>query len=388
MTPGRAWFGLVLSLCACHPWDELSRDRVAHVSAEQSYAQAGDLTLADDALDTDKLALASGPFPEGVSFDAEPQEGGGPSLAVLRVRALTLGAGATLRVTGSRPLLVIAAQQITLAGLLDASAYQQTPGPGGAAPGAGRGAGLAGVGLRDATQYKSPGGGGGGASTDGGRGGDAVDPVQPTVAGAAGGKAYGDAAITVLEGGSGGGAGASEPGCASVAGGGGGAVQLFAGEAIHIAMGGGINVGGGGGGGGPNCFAAGSGGGSGGQVFLQSALVDQRGVLAANGGGGGGGASSSGQPDSVGKPGQDGLLGMQPAAGGAPGTKDAIGGAGGRGGAAGAAPQAGVITAGENFNGGGGGGAAGRIHIVAGTFDDRGTNSPAAQSTRAGSVAK
>jgi len=343
----------------------------------------GDLTLTETIDTTDLTIGGSSSFPAGVTFDTMTQTAGG-TVAVLHVRGLRVPTN--VRVTGSRPLVVVAGGDIEIVGVLDGAARRNTAGPGGADPGMGDGAGHAGMHV---STFRDAGGSGAGFATIGGTGGAATgcNPTAPTTTA---GTDYGDAQLTKLVGGSGGGAAFASSCGTRPPGAGGGAIQLS--SATHIRITGGITVGGGGGGGGkaqatgsPQCDdSAGAGGGSGGAIVLQSPLVDVDGTIAANGGGGG---SSGGDPNGDDSPpeadgvdGQDGQLGSTRATGGIDvGVWSAAGGAGGA--------IASVVNGSPNpdcdGNGGGGGGSAGRIVIATpstGATTQSGTVSP--QSTQ------
>lgn len=337
---------------------------IAHLVAADESLGSGDLAItADASLDTGALAIAGVTLPAGVELVAVAQDGGGPELAVLRVRDFSIAAGVTLTATGSRPLVVIA-ESIAIDGALDAGARRDMPGAGGspAQMGAGRGA----DGVRDGS-YADGGGGGGGFGQAGAKGGNGSG-----ASGGAGGGENGDQALSQLGGGSGGG-GAPTGGCDFTSpGAGGGAVQLYARTSITVGATGAINAGGGGGSGGKSCtfqYLAGTGGGSGGAIYLQSATITNAGIIAANGGGGGGGASGS-----DGGPGQDGSATTARATGGTSGG-DMYGAAGGRG-----AARVGDATVGDNAgdlgNGGGGGGGGGRIVFAYQVMLTEGTTSP------------
>lgn len=350
---------------------------IVHVPEDAWLISEQDVVWAADvAIDTTALTIG-GPGADGMPalmFVASPHSPEGPELALLYLADLTVAEGVTVRVTGSRPLVVIASGNIALGGVIDAGAHGAEPGPGGGGNGPGPGAGQSGL---HQGAYLDPGGGGAGHATAGARGGDAcegdcaVDAVAP---GGAGGPMYGDVAVAVLGGGSGGGqsgAGGLFACPPAVGGAGGGAVQLYATGAITVAASGGISAGGGGGGGGFGFFCSdsgGGGGGSGGVVYLQARAIELAGVLAANGGGGG---SDGGALD--GRPGADGALGAEPAAGGVPSDADSAGGAGGTGSLA---PASGPDVNGA-LNGGGGGGAVGYIVLHCTDFAGAGVISPA-----------
>jgi hypothetical protein len=191
-------------------------------------------------------------------------------IAVFSARTIRIEAGMTVLVRGRRPLVLIAADSIVVAGALRASALGDEGFAGGftALPegkGDGRGPG-AGIGS-------APGGGGGGSYC--GRGG-AGGPNHTGAPGNPSGPTYGNPLIVPLRGGSSGGNGGIWE-----AGGGGGAIQLVARRLIQVTRGGVVHVGGGGG------EREGSGGGSGGALLLEAPIVTIDGVLTANGGGGG-----------------------------------------------------------------------------------------------------
>ena len=339
---------------------------IHHVPAAAEMIGTGDLAItADVTVDTGALTVTGIALEPGVELVASAQDGGGPELAILRVRSLAVASSVTLRAVGTRPLVVLA-DTITIAGLFDAGGHRGEPGAGGSGARAGTGKGA--DGSRSGS-YADGGGGGAGFARTGASGGEADN-----ASGGAGGAPYGDAMLTELLGGSGGGA-TNTGGCdATSPGAGGGAVQLYAATSIVITATGAINAGGGGGSGGASCtfqYLAGTGGGSGGAIYLQAPAVSNGGVLAANGGGGGGGASGS-----AGGPGQDGSATTARATGGTSGGTS-YGAAGGRGGSA-----LGDATDGDNGpglgNGGGGGGATGHIVIRHRDTPVDGTTSPAA----------
>lgn len=339
---------------------------VAHVPPEGASAGTGRLILQDGAIiDTDSLTVNGQGYAAipgaPIVFDRWPQVAGGPELAVLHVGDFGVASG-TVTVSGARPLVIIAGLEIRLAGMLDASATAQTPGPGGFDPAAGPSRGSDG---QHAIEFEDGGGGGGGHGSPGGEGGSATcTSVDDCSEGGAGGAAYDASGPSVLQGGSGGGAGSivsEDDECVPSRGGaGGGAVQLTALMRIRIEGAGGVHVGGGGGGAGsPDRLCGenggGSGGGAGGAIFLQAPDIVHQGLLAANGGGGGAGASESAQ-----NPGADALASDQPAPGGE--RVNDFGHPGGCGDAL-AASCVREGTDGEG-NAGGGGGGAGRIVVI------------------------
>ncbi|ACY14632.1 hypothetical protein [Haliangium ochraceum] len=345
---------------------------VAHVPDDRQLPGFDTLTLGTATIDTSALTVDGQDYPQsgaGIFFESVPQEGGGPELAVLHLGRLEL-TGGTVSVTGSRPLVVIAQDEIIINGELSGAANLQTPGPGGFLPGEGEQSGAGGDGSND--NLDDGGGGGAGHATAGARGGHG--DCGGCDLGGAGGQAYGDQGQTRLFGGSGGGAAGNS--CDAPPGGaGGGAIQLTAGVRIEIGGDGSIHVGGGGGSGGSNCpgnAGGGGGGGAGGSIYLQAPVVNNVGTLAANGGGGGSGRGNTSNP------GQNGKASTEVASGGSSG-----GGVGGNGGCGGASGDSSCPQTGEDneANGGGGGGAVGRIAVSSDDFSDSGTTSPGVQTT-------
>lgn len=336
-----------------------------HLSPGDGNAGTGGLVLSGSVMIDTSAPSISVTLPDGDSFDVRPQAGGGPDLAVLHVGALTVSNGADVKVTGSRPLVIVAGDMVEIDGAIDASGHNITPGPGGFASGMGSGAG--GAGSHETSDDSDSGGGGGGYGTAGAAGGGITGAC--TVAGGTAGAVCGDAAITTLVGGSG---GASSSGTAcppDPGGGGGGALQIT--SAVGIAISGAINVGGGGGHGATDCgqsdVNSGAGGGAGGSLVLQAAAIMNTGVLAANGGGGGGSSSTS---SGNAMPGQDAHASTAVATGGT--GPRAMGGSGGTGTTA---PTSGGGTICGN-NAGGGGGAVGRI-AASTSYGGAGIASPA-----------
>lgn len=268
---------------------------------------------------------------------------------VLSVSSLTVGTGATLRVTGGTPLIIASWTDMTIAGAIDAGSKPDSPGAGSNPT-----ACDAHVATRGGSDLDGGGGsGGGGFRGAGGNGGDG-DPSGPAPNGI-GGTAV---AQPLLLGGCPGAAGGVGETLEGAAGAGGGAIQLTARQSIMIA--GSVNAGGQGGGGavgnGGNGGSGGGGGGSGGMVGIETpALTVAVGAfVTANGGGGGqGGAGANGAP------GQDGTAAIGRPLGG---NVNNAAGAGGQG------SGNGVLVGGVGQNstengGGGGGGGAGYIVI-------------------------
>ncbi|ACY14631.1 hypothetical protein [Haliangium ochraceum] len=353
---------------------------IAHLAAEDEWPGLASLQLDNGAsIDTTALTINGMPYPgvegDDIVFESVAQEGSGPELAVLRVSALTVNNG-TVRVLGARPLLVIASGEITLDGVLDASADFATPGPGGAAQSEGDGRG--GDGSSD--DNLDTGGGGAGFGGGGGEGGESDDCIICPSRGRPG-EPYGVPSLVPLQGGSGGGDGAIDRSCAKAAGGaGGGAVQISSSTSIRIAPNSGVHTGGGGGRGGSieddgcpeDTSGSGAGGGSGGAIYLQAPMIEHRGVLAANGGSGGSGGGGNNRNH-----GENGAFSAASAPGGQS-PDDNFGGTGGNGGALDVGAE---VGRGGETNGGGGGGAVGRIVLrtAEGGLDENGgsTTSPA-----------
>lgn len=265
----------------------------------------------------------------------------GLSICLVRAQRIFVDGAATLSVTGSRALALVADSDLLIEGKIDASAVGSANGPGG-------GLKFSGTAAADIS-----GGGGAGFATAGAGGGSETT----TGAGGSGGQAEPNPLLgTELVGG-------TRPSrarqSAPAAGGAGGNVTLVACRG-NAQVTGYIDVSGGGGSGGSTDGVhkySGAGGGSGGFILIQGREVTITGGLYANGGAGGGGMSSAGV---AGTKGNDGSPTTSPASGGNPATG---GGRGGNGGASdppgGGAPP---MTAGANA--GGGGGSAGFIQLL------------------------
>lgn len=260
---------------------------------------------------------------------------GGPEVRIVVADSISLGSTATLRATGTRPLMLVSWSTMTIDGLIDVSS--------GAGPGAGANpTECSGHAPTVGTSTTNGGGGGGGAGFQnngggGGTGGSSGDGVG----GAAGGTV---ATPTFIRGGCRGATGGAGDQTAVQGGHGGGAVHLVAHDSIAIA--GRISAGGAGGAG-ANLDGGGGGGGSGGYMSFEapSMTVGGGAILAANGGGGGGGADTIVAPA-----GQNGQLSATAATGGSV----AGGGPGGDGGVQ-ATPNGSNGTNSADGAGGGGG---------------------------------
>lgn len=278
----------------------------------------------------------------------------------LLVGSLTIEPSGELKVLGTRPLIIVASDTITIKGVVDVAADGPTPGPGGGQGGVAKmdGQGCGG-GSKGTTGTLDPIGSGSGGSYAG-IGGKGNQNAKPACAATCG---------TALTGGSGGGGGDDDGGRG---GGGGGALQLTAWKEIVVS--GSLRAGGGYGEGGksPSC-GGGGGGGSGGLLLLEAPVINlNKATLVANGGGGGGGGGLTGS----GGNGQNGLASASSAAGGTGGG--IVGGGGNGGGGASDSVLNGADGKAGSLSLGGGGGGAGRICIRSrsGMADGKGTLSP------------
>jgi hypothetical protein len=280
------------------------------------------------------------------------------------IAATSITVDATLRATGTKPLVLIASDAITVNQLIDVGSHRATQ----TTPEL-IGAGADPAACTPGTPAGTRGGGAGGSFT--GQGGDGGGGA----AGGLGGQAVnGTTTITELRGGCPGQAG--NGGGAGTGGHGGGAVYLIAGNRIDIA-GPGINAAGEGGAPGAPSEGASSGaggGGSGGMIGFDAPTITCASLLLANGGGGGEGSGEGGP----GAPGKDPSTTAGSAGGSGGATVGGNGGTGSAGPAAGPGGDGrnGSSTTGRNNGaGGGGGGGAGLIKGPAGSL---GTNiSPA-----------
>jgi hypothetical protein len=296
-----------------------------HVCLEQ--APTGSMSLTSTTIDTTAGAECAMLMP------------GSTDACVVAAKDLDVAAGATVAAKGSRPLVLIGSEMITVTGTLDVASHLTGSLANNVGPVANAPACQAGMGPND-----RGGGAGGSYRGVGGDGGD--ESGTDDTAGSAG-------AIIPL---------ALQGGCAGQNGGnmggaggaGGGAVVLIS-PAITIASTGIIDASGaGGGGGGTNGQTrGGGGGGSGGLVVLQSMSVTGTagGQVFANGGGGGGGSNAQIVADDGADPigaamkpsggmaggqagnGGDGFYSSNPAASGDAGTNGTDAGGGGGGGA-------------------------------------------------------
>jgi hypothetical protein len=287
-------------------------------------------------------------------------QSGGPEVVILPVNNLTINSANTLRVIGTRPLILAVRGNATINGTINARGIGATPGAGGNVS---CGGGNGGNGVADGNGDDGDGGGGGGAfgavgaSGGSGHGGGS---------GGGAGAVEGNATLVPLRGGCRGGTGGS----GGAGGAGGGALQISASGSITITSGAVVSASGGGGLAGNADEEGGGGGGSGGAILLQAVtvLVNSGAWVTTNGGGG---ASGNSTVSSNGAPGTDGYPNQTARAPGGPGNNG--GGDGGLGGA-----QSGGASGGQNGSeeedgciflcddgggGGGGGGGVGRIRI-------------------------
>jgi hypothetical protein len=293
----------------------------------------------------------------GTQLNCATPRSGDESNSYCVLAANTITINASLRATGSKPLVLLAVDSISVPMSIDVSSHRVggTDSLGaGADPTSGCNAGTP---PTTAGGTGSGGAGGSflGAGGNGGNGGGGNGGQRGTAPGIG----------TVIRGGCPGqdGAGTAK----GLRGHGGGAVFLIAGN--RITVGGTINAGGEGGAGGAAMASGGGGGGAGGMIGFDAQTIMVTGILIANGGGGaeGGGNGTNGNPG-----------------GDASSTNAALGGAGGSAtagdggnGSTGAAAGPGITGMDGATGGGGGGGGAGLIKAPA--TANLGTNvSPAA----------
>jgi hypothetical protein len=276
----------------------------------------------------------------------------------LWVNGLDVQSGTTLRVKGSKPLMIVSTDGIQVSGILDVSStwdpvtLTYDPGAGADPP---------------ADECSNSNGDTGGDCREGGAGGGGAGFGG---AGADGGRGAGTSNCGDIEGGSPGGAGGNivappatiRGGCKGARGGngdidmlyglggfGGGAVHLV--SMVRIDIDGAIQAGGAAGSGAENNRSGGGGGGSGGSIGLEAPTIAIGGTLAANGGAGGGGCNNG-----LAGSGEDGQNSDQAALGG---VGQSTGGNGGNGGAR--VERDGQTGMADSRGGGGGGGGAGYI---------------------------
>ena len=252
-------------------------------------------------------------------------------------------------VTGTKRLILLATESITISGVLDAAGHGKTSGPAGSA-------GPCGAGTKNPTRGFQGGGGWGGSFGGAGKnGGDGAT--------GSGGMAAARFDATTLRGGCPGSDGADNVlgSGGGERGGGGGAVLLIANQTITID--GTLNASGGKGRGGQG-GGGGGGGGSGGMIVLDASTVNTPGKCFANGGGGGEGANLTN-----GRDGGESKAPNQVADGGkggpAPGGDGGDGGFGATDGLSGTNGTTGAPGGQDDGGGGGGGGGVGIIKVFA-----------------------
>lgn len=332
--------------------------------------QQADVTLPDGSTINTDTGTVSSPNGAIAVSAATVTQSGAPTLRVLIAKSWTVD---NVHVIGSLPLALVASGEITVRGVLDASADTYTRGAGALTCTSTTGSGGApGSGYLDRPRLGNSGGypdyiwningsGGGGFGTAGGNGG--VESTNTSVG--TGGLANGNVTLVPLRGGCQG-YGAS----GTYLGGGGGAIQLVSNTKVHLADTGNrkgiVHVGGGGGhagvlGKGENdtttpMYGSG-GGGSGGGILIEapSVVIDDGTALLAVGGGGGGYGACVNLPN-----GMDAPAGIGTPSGGAcpGGTTPAS--TGGNGATTGAGGVGGDTTQGSAGSGGGG---LGRIRV-------------------------
>ena len=228
-----------------------------------------------------------------------------PGALVANVDRFELAQGTTLRIAGSRPLIIAAWQTIEIAGTVDVGSHADSLGAGASDQDC-----TAMVGENDGFGGGSGGGGGGGFQGPGGKGGLGDDDGSPNVGGDGGDML----ALPAFPRGGCSGANSGHQSISSTTvshgGHGGGALQLTA--RLSITSTGTLTAGGQGGEGAPvNTECGGGGGGAGGYLGFEAPSLHLAGTIAANGGGGGASSRSV-----AGDPGNDGAASTTPAAGG------------------------------------------------------------------------
>jgi hypothetical protein len=301
---------------------------------------------------------------------------GGPSLCVVAANNFTIAQGAKLSAHGPNPLLLVAANTLTIAGTLDVAS--RASGDIGAGAQTSCGTGNEG-GIGDGPEGAGGGGAGGSLGSTGNVGGVGYKSSTNNPGGPGGTPLAAATSPASLVGGCPGGRGGDGHGGSVNFGGpgaggyGGGGVYLIGGASIVVS--GAINASGAGGAPGrdsADASAGGGGGGAGGFIGLDAPVLDVTGSVFANGGGGGGGGG-----DDVGRPGSNGndpANAVTPSGGGTGGQGG--GGNGGSGFANGTAPTKGGGGSNPYCGGGGGGGGAGIIRVY-GATPSGGTFSPA-----------
>ncbi|MGE0549918.1 MAG: hypothetical protein AB7O24_01255 [Kofleriaceae bacterium] len=288
-------------------------------------------------------------------------QAGGPSACLVHVQSLVIAQSATLRVIGSRPLVIASESAIEIAGSLDGSSERG----GATGPNANFATGCAPAGVPENDQGGAGGGAGGSFGGMGGNGGNGdTDNSFGSDGNSPGGLA--SASLTAppayARGGCAGAKGGNESGSAGQGGSGGasgGALWLYARGGLTVPVGGVIRATGAGALGGA-VQSGGGGGGSGGYIRLSASQLTIAGTIAANGGAAGGGGCRCSGNDIGGDPGEDGHAAASSAAGG-DGADVSIGDGGNGSSAVAPAGQSGANAI---VGGGGGGGGAGYIVLI------------------------
>ncbi len=286
-----------------------SAPAVVEITAFDSEVTVGQSTSAEfetntsESLDwsNDQLSLAG----EGVSWGDGSDGIFAPTASttlpggVYNFTQVDIPIGVTITVTGAAPLVIYSTGSIVIAGTLDASGANGSPGTTFSALGMG-GLGVAGGGNGGDGTYSDstgelPGANGSGTGagwggvfwSGGGGGAFGTDGGSASTTNGIGGTAYGTADLNPLEAGSGGGGGSGGNSCGSGGGGAGGGIIQLASPTISISGSGTLSVDGGDGGsdGGGNCGSGG--GGSGGALWLMAEHVVVDGLVSAVGGIGG-----------------------------------------------------------------------------------------------------
>lgn len=313
---------------------------------------AGSFQLVNSTIDTTAGTVTAGAAVQPLPASAlVTQLGGGPQVRVVSVTGLDVPPGITVNVVGQYGLVVVVRGDVTVDGLVLASANHTTPAAGSrtaAACGASAGVvGTAGSIFAPGDASGGSGGGGhGGAGAAGGNGG--LGNVAP---GGPGGGADTNLALRPLRGGCPGGVGSGMPAA------GGGAIQISAAGRINIS---GMIAAGGGGAAALDITVPAPAGGSGGGILLEAGTVAMTSGAAVTANGGAGADGSGTAAACSGENGHPGNA--TPAAGGScTASTDITGGAGG----AGTTPAHGGDS---GTRGTGGGGGVGRIAIHSHAF--------------------
>jgi hypothetical protein len=216
-------------------------------------------------------------------------QSGGPDIVIIPLHGFTLASGNTLRVTGSRPLIIAVDSGATINGTIDASASDITPGAGGNWS---CGGSQGGNGSGSTARFGGASGGGGGGFASAGGSAGTADTDSSKSAGGGGGSTRGSNTLIPLYGGC---AGGQAGDCSTPGAAGGGALQISAGGVLDVNG----TVRANGGNGATPCGASdeggGTGGGSGGAILFEGVSVDTSGAtVQVNGGSGGRNGSYAG----------------------------------------------------------------------------------------------